>query len=111
MTASIFLFTSEMWGRSSIIDNYKQYESKNAVIRRVLYEEVPVGVSVSASSYFIPHLYKIKELHELSDDRRDTDYIVIDIRSDGNLPLIEKYEAKGYEITIMHEKMIAVMKK
>jgi uncharacterized membrane protein len=108
-TASIFMFNAEMLRRLDIVERYRDNEESNAILREVL-AEIPKDKSVSASTFFVPHLYQNKELYELRNNERETDYIIIDLRfAAENEALIQQYKDKGYEVKSLNEGLIAIL--
>jgi hypothetical protein len=66
-------------------------------------DRVPDGVSVTADTFLLPHLYDKDELYMLSNDMSDedyTDYFVFRAGqgSDAYNAFISTYESRGYEL-------------
>ena len=89
----------------SYIDNKETY----AVIEESL-KMIPDDVSVSASTFFVPHLANRDEIYEdyYHDKSVITDYVVLDLRYDNEG--IQEYLASGYEIVLEKEGIIMILK-
>jgi uncharacterized membrane protein len=113
MTASVFMFMSEMWHRHTIIERYKNDFEHHERMREMI-ANVPKDASVTAGTFLVAHFYQHKELYEFRGGDHTTDYIVWDMRWGGqfnNPQFIPEYEAKGYQIVDRHEGWIIIMKK
>ena len=110
MTASLLMFTTEIWIKRDLIKTYNE-NAENLTIMRETIAEVPKDASVAASTFFVPHLYKNKILYDFNDvDKevnRGTRYIVLDIR--GGDELIYQLEGRGYSVKRKHDNLIAIM--
>jgi len=110
MTASVFLFTAEMIGRSENVFNYLRNRDEHVAVQET-FAVIDKTKSVSAASYFIAHLYQVKELYEVRDDTHTTDYVVLDLRFHDHIELVPKYEERGYRIVTSITGKIAIMEK
>jgi uncharacterized membrane protein len=109
MTASIFLFTTEMWGRIDIRDRFYDNEDNLLIMHSVL-ADVPTDRSVAASTFFVPHLFRVKELYELHGHKdHQEDLIVVDIR--GSYELKETYLQRGYTVMTYRANLIVVLER
>jgi len=115
MTASIFMFTSEKWDRRDLAVGYLE-NPENRERYRIVTEvvaELDKDKSVTAATFLVAHLYRSKELYDMSNSCRDrrTDYIVLDLRWHDQRELIDFYKDEGYSVKIIHDNIIAVMEK
>ena len=93
------------------IDENKNEKEKIEILNQVM-ESIPKDASVSASTFFTPHLAEREELYEypyLYDKSIITDYVIIDLRF-GSLSDDERsnLESKGYRLSEMQEGLYAI---
>lgn len=92
------------------IVNSAEYTAMNEVI-----DSIPDDVSVTASTFLIPHLCNRDEIYEIYyTDHIDTDYLVLDVREgyrEESLRLAEKWIAEGYVLTDMGNEYVQIYTK
>lgn len=101
--------------RVNTINSFKQYydanESEYKEMDSILEDNIPSDCSVSADTYIVPHLYKVKELYDLG-TKADTDYYVLQkTSSDTNsTDFMKIYKEKGYKVVDENSKIIIYKK-
>jgi uncharacterized membrane protein len=108
MTASVFMFMTEMWPRQDIMKRYYENKERNEIISEVL-SRVPEDVSVAASTWYVAHLYYVKILYEEGLTEHVTDYVVLNMRDGDAYEKLEKYQQRGYYVKEMEDGLIAVL--
>ena len=109
--ASIMLMPLGSLSRTHYYGAYKNEKEKIEILNQVM-ESIPKDASVSASTFFTPHLADREELYEypyLYDKSIITDYVIIDLRF-GSLSDDERsnLESKGYRLSEMQEGLYAI---
>ncbi|MBR4292600.1 MAG: DUF2079 domain-containing protein [Clostridia bacterium] len=110
LVACILGFTSMISDRGHYVAKYEATREQISIMDEAI-ECVPDGVSVKASSFFLPHLANRRYLYDFGRTKHDTEYIAIDLRyEDGKHEeaQIEVYEEKGYEI-VYYSKGLALI--
>ncbi|MDD4493445.1 MAG: DUF2079 domain-containing protein [Eubacteriales bacterium] len=109
MTASVLMFSSLVLRETYQITYYVDYREQCDTIEECL-NEIPEEDSVSASSFFVAHLYRHDELYHFPYEK-DTDYIVLDLRFGKDEEAFYSYMAnENYEMMLNKKNMIAVFK-
>ena len=95
-------------------DNYS-INKKNIQILDEVMRSIPEDKSVSASTFFVAHLYRHKELYEyphLYKEQVDTDYVLVDVRSkDMTKEEQNALISKGYELISYKYKLYMLFQK
>lgn len=110
LVACILGFTSMITDRGYYVAKYEATKEQIAIMDEAI-ECVPDGVSVKASSFFLPHLANRRYIYDFGRTKHDAEYIAIDLRyEDGKHEeaQIEVYEEKGYEI-VYYSKGLALI--
>lgn len=86
-------------------ENYK-------VIMNVL-KKIPENSSVNASTFFVPHLSNRKEIYEVyyNKNKLDIDYVILDMRGEDNINIINYYLNNDYKKYIEDDGMLLILKK
>lgn len=103
---SVLFFSCFNLGRVRTVRAWNSGKSEYRKMDAFL-EEVPRDGSVSASGFLAPHLWEIKELYPLSAGMT-TDYLVVDIRTEGYREEAEPLIRQGYEKIMEEPGLIAV---
>lgn len=119
--ATIMCVSSLLFSVNAIADRNLYYDDaklnleSNLEIKEV-FESIPKDASVKADTWFVAHLCDRKEVYDYDYTDKETDYIVLDMRSAGNREKkqedIEKMYKRGYELyKEIEEKVIILYKK
>lgn len=81
-----------------------------ACIDEVL-EQIPEEASVSASTFFIPHLADQKELYELGMTKQTTTYYAIDLRFDEGQKALKAMSPEEYDTLVQHDNIVALLRR
>lgn len=97
--AAVVVMPITSLSKMQYIDKYKNNKEKYRMLDEML-EDIPKDASVSASTFFIPHLAEHEVLHEypyMYDNSIMTDYLIIDLRGSGISETdLYNLESKGY---------------
>ena len=88
-------------------DNYEKYERMDAIL-----EQIPTDVSVTASTFLVPHLSEREVLYEdFYHSGTDTDLLIIDLRG-GHTEFVkgleDKYTNAGYTCRFSEEGLLSI---
>ena len=88
-------------------DNYEKYERMDAIL-----EQIPTDVSVTASTFLIPHLSNREILYEdFYHTGTDTELLIIDLRG-GHTDFVKgletKYTNAGYTCRFSEEGLLSI---
>ena len=87
-------------------------KDNNKEIMKIL-NSIPEDSSVSASTFYLPHLSNRKYIYEIyyHENKLDIDYVVFDMRYEDELNSIDYYINNNYEIYIEKEGLILILKR
>lgn len=112
---AIMMFVSLM--SPKFVEYVNRFAENKEVFEEIeeVLDTIPDDVSVTTSTFFVPHLWDRTEVYEAYyRDKTDTDYIVLDMRSNqirDSLEQGEKYEALGYIKQPSGSEYVAIYKK
>ncbi|MBR5272538.1 MAG: DUF2079 domain-containing protein [Clostridia bacterium] len=110
LALSLFVFP-----RFGVVKTYYENKATYQQMDEIL-ETIPDDVSVSASTFLLPHIAERSELYEVfyHKSRNDVDYVVLDMRPGYDVESLiyrNEYLAEGYTILAEHDGLITILVK
>ncbi len=107
---SALIFISALSPQTVFVDEFFNFREEHNEIRAVL-SEIPDDASVNSSTFFIPYLSQRDEIYEIEYSGENTDYLVLDLRSEAGRKIKEQRDFSQYTLLDGRTDIIEVYKK